>query len=124
MLYSDLIGPPVAATSGGGHVSFEVPEKDDQKGTGRLGAFLLGHRQAKRHARPKQKTSHCSERNCRYLFRGFETFPAFLSDLLVGVWPFSSRPSGILTVTVIGVHAVAGRTPAGKDGVYCIETTV
>lgn len=109
MLYSDRIGPPVAATSRGPCQLWDPRQTMRTRRGGRSRVFfLLGHRQAKRHARPKQKTSHCSERNCMYLFRGFDSFSVFFANVLVWAWPFSSWPSGILTVTVIGVHGVAG----------------
>lgn len=93
MVYSGLMGPPVAATSGTGfgQIWERIKQWEGKQ-------CLLGHAQPKTHAIPKQTTSHCSARNSRYLFRGFFTFGFALFS-----WgrSFSESSGGIETVTTM-----------------------
>lgn len=99
MLNSGLIGPPVAAKSWHIILSAFIPAMKEVNAVESI--YSLGHRQAKSVAMPKQKTSHCSDKNWRYLFRGFATFFPVVFGFLSRLWSFSGSSGGNVTVTTI-----------------------
>lgn len=92
IVYSDLIGPPVAATPRGTQVSLTIFRK------GPRGVYSLGHRQANKHAMPKQNISHCSEINLAHLFWGLGPSSFFFS---------TSSSTGTETLTTIVHYTVS-----------------